>query len=50
MRRAEESDKNVRFHVIDQTADIDAETNAFFALMAQDPKRKISCIPKCARR
>ncbi len=40
MRRAAESDKNVRFHVIDQTADIEFETNAFFDLMVQDPNKE----------
>ncbi len=40
MRRAAESEKNVRFHVIDQTADIDSETNAFFDLMVQDPNKE----------
>jgi CelD/BcsL family acetyltransferase involved in cellulose biosynthesis len=40
MRRAAESEKNVRFHVIDRTADIEAETNAFFNLMVQDPNKE----------
>jgi CelD/BcsL family acetyltransferase involved in cellulose biosynthesis len=40
MRRAAESEKNVRFHVIDQTADIEFETNAFFDLMVQDPNKE----------
>lgn len=40
MRRAAESGKNVHFRVIDQTADIDAETNAFFDLMVQDPNKE----------
>jgi CelD/BcsL family acetyltransferase involved in cellulose biosynthesis len=40
MRRAAESEKNVRFHVIDQTADIQSETNAFFDLMVQDPNKE----------
>jgi CelD/BcsL family acetyltransferase involved in cellulose biosynthesis len=40
MRRAAESEKNVRFHVIDQTADIEAEANAFFDLMIQDPNKE----------
>jgi CelD/BcsL family acetyltransferase involved in cellulose biosynthesis len=40
MRRAAESDDNVRFHVIDQTADIESETNAFFDLMVQDPNKE----------
>ncbi len=40
MRRAAESEKNVRFHVIDRTADIQSETNAFFDLMVQDPNKE----------
>jgi CelD/BcsL family acetyltransferase involved in cellulose biosynthesis len=37
MRRATESDKNVRFHIVDGTEDINAEINAFFELMVHDP-------------
>jgi CelD/BcsL family acetyltransferase involved in cellulose biosynthesis len=37
MRRAQESDLNVRFIVIDKTADIETEINNFFDLMVQDP-------------
>ena len=40
MRRAAESEKNVRFHVIDKTADIESEINAFFDLMVQDPNKE----------
>ena len=40
MRRASESEKNVRFHVIDKTADIESEMNAFFNLMVQDPNKE----------
>ncbi len=40
MRRAAESEKNVRFHVIDSTADIESEMNAFFDLMIQDPNKE----------
>jgi CelD/BcsL family acetyltransferase involved in cellulose biosynthesis len=40
MRRAAESEKNVRFHVIDSTADIESEMNSFFALMVQDPNKE----------
>ncbi len=40
MRRAAESEKNVRFHVIDQSADIESEMNAFFDLMVQDPNKE----------
>jgi CelD/BcsL family acetyltransferase involved in cellulose biosynthesis len=37
MRRAAESDKNVRFHIVDGTEDINGEINAFFDLMVHDP-------------
>jgi CelD/BcsL family acetyltransferase involved in cellulose biosynthesis len=40
MRRAAESEKHVRFHVIEPTADIESETNAFFDLMVQDPNKE----------
>ena len=40
MRRAAESEKNVRFHVIDSSADIESEMNAFFELMVQDPNKE----------
>jgi CelD/BcsL family acetyltransferase involved in cellulose biosynthesis len=39
MRRAAESEKNVRFYVVNGTADIDAEMNAFFDLMVQAPDK-----------
>lgn len=39
MRRAAESDLNVRFVIVDQTADIEPELNAFFDLMVQDPNK-----------
>jgi CelD/BcsL family acetyltransferase involved in cellulose biosynthesis len=37
MRRAAESDKNVRFTIVNGTEDIEAEINAFFDLMTHDP-------------
>jgi CelD/BcsL family acetyltransferase involved in cellulose biosynthesis len=37
MRRAAESDKNVRFTIVNGTEDINAEINAFFELMVHDP-------------
>ncbi len=40
MRRAAESEKNVRFHVIDSNADIESEMNSFFDLMVQDPNKE----------
>src|ERR1051325_6887900 len=36
MRRAAESEKHVRFHIVDGSDDIDSEINAFFDLMVQD--------------
>ena len=40
MRRAAESALNVRFYVVDGTQDIDAEIDAFFSLMTQDPEKE----------
>ncbi|MBN2118841.1 MAG: GNAT family N-acetyltransferase [Anaerolineales bacterium] len=40
MRRAAESEKGVRFYVVDGTADIDKEIDDFFDLMVQDPGKK----------
>jgi len=37
MRRAAESEKNVRFTIVDGTEDINPEINAFFDLMVHDP-------------
>lgn len=39
MRRAAESDKNVRFYVLDKDVDIEPELESFFHLMVQDPKK-----------
>ena len=39
MRRAAESELNVRFIIIDINADIETETNDFFHLMTQDPNK-----------
>jgi len=39
MRRAAESDLNVRFVVVDKNAEIEKEINAFFDLMVQDPNK-----------
>jgi CelD/BcsL family acetyltransferase involved in cellulose biosynthesis len=39
MRRAAESEKNVRFTIVDGTEDINAEINAFFNLMVQEPSK-----------
>ena len=41
MRRAAESDKNVQFHLVDQTADINTEMDSFFHLMIQDPNKAL---------
>ncbi len=40
MRRAAESEKNVRFYVVDGTADINVEIDDFFHLMVQDPNKE----------
>ncbi len=40
MRRAAESGR-VRFYVVDQTADIEAEMDSFFHLMIQDPNKAL---------
>ncbi|HLO31997.1 MAG TPA: GNAT family N-acetyltransferase [Anaerolineales bacterium] len=40
MRRATESEKKVRFYVVDGTADIDSEISDFFDLMVQDPNKE----------
>jgi CelD/BcsL family acetyltransferase involved in cellulose biosynthesis len=40
MRRAAESEKNVRFTDVNGTEDIDSEINAFFDLMVQDPSKE----------
>jgi CelD/BcsL family acetyltransferase involved in cellulose biosynthesis len=40
MRRAAESDKNVRFYVVDGAEDIDSEIDAFFNLMIQSPEKE----------
>jgi CelD/BcsL family acetyltransferase involved in cellulose biosynthesis len=39
MRRAAESDLNVRFVIVDKDADIEQEINTFFDLMVQDPNK-----------
>ena len=39
MRRAAESELNVRFVLIDKSADIEKEINDFFELMTQDPNK-----------
>lgn len=39
MRRAAESELNVRFNLIGQDADIEKEINTFFELMIQDPNK-----------
>jgi len=41
MRRAAESELNVRFYVVDKDADIEAELNSFFHLMIQDPNKAL---------
>lgn len=39
MRRAAESEKNVRFTIVNGAEDIDSEISAFFDLMVQDPAK-----------
>ena len=39
MRRAAESELNVRFVIVDRNANIGSEINAFFYLMTQDPNK-----------
>ncbi len=39
MRRAEESERPVRWYVVQEGADLDAEGDAFLALMAQDEEK-----------
>jgi CelD/BcsL family acetyltransferase involved in cellulose biosynthesis len=39
MRRAAESDLNVRFTIVDQSADIEPELDTFFDLMVHDPNK-----------
>jgi CelD/BcsL family acetyltransferase involved in cellulose biosynthesis len=39
LRRAAESDKNVRFTIVNGTDDINTEINAFFDLMVQEPSK-----------
>jgi CelD/BcsL family acetyltransferase involved in cellulose biosynthesis len=40
MRRAAESENNVRFSIVNGTEDIDSEIKAFFDLMVQDPSKQ----------
>jgi CelD/BcsL family acetyltransferase involved in cellulose biosynthesis len=41
MRRAQESENPVRFYIANDPATIDAEINAFFTLMVQEPNKAI---------
>lgn len=45
MRRAAESEKNVRFYIVNGTEDIDAEIGAFFDLMVQSPEKELFLHP-----
>jgi CelD/BcsL family acetyltransferase involved in cellulose biosynthesis len=40
MRRAAESDKNVRFYIVNGTENLDSEIEAFFNLMIQSPEKE----------
>ncbi len=39
MRRAEESDQQVRWYIVDDESQLDSEVDAFLALMANDPEK-----------
>jgi len=39
LRRAEESGRNVRWYIVDDESKLDREIEAFFALMANDPRK-----------
>jgi CelD/BcsL family acetyltransferase involved in cellulose biosynthesis len=39
MRRAEESDRNVRWYLVSDGATLDAEVDAFLAMMAEEPEK-----------
>lgn len=39
MRRAEESDQKVRWYIVEEEGQLDAEIDAFLALMASDPEK-----------
>jgi CelD/BcsL family acetyltransferase involved in cellulose biosynthesis len=41
MRRAEESDQQVRWYIVEDEQQLDAEVEAFFALMANDPEKAV---------
>jgi len=45
MRRAEESGQNVRWYIVDRTADLEAEVEAFLDLMAEDPEKAAFLTP-----
>ena len=40
MRRAEESEQSVRWYIVDDESQLDAEIDAFLELMAQDPEKE----------
>jgi CelD/BcsL family acetyltransferase involved in cellulose biosynthesis len=46
MRRAEESGRNVRWYIVEVAATLDAEVDAFLALMDQDPEKAAFLTPK----
>ena len=45
MRRAAESDKNVRFYIVNGTENLDSEIDAFFNLMIQSPEKELFLHP-----
>jgi CelD/BcsL family acetyltransferase involved in cellulose biosynthesis len=46
MRRAEESGRNVRWYIVEAAETLDAEVDAFLALMEQDPEKAAFLTPK----
>ena len=45
MRRAEESGRGVRWYIVEDSAKLDAEMDAFIALMAHDPQKETFLTP-----
>jgi CelD/BcsL family acetyltransferase involved in cellulose biosynthesis len=45
MRRAEESGRNVRWYIVEDSSTLEAEVEAFLALMAEDPEKAAFLTP-----
>jgi hypothetical protein len=45
MRRAEESGRNVRWYIVEDGSTLEAEVDAFLALMAEDPEKAAFLTP-----